>query len=194
MFLDGQEQLWLTDLRTQVLGVQRVESRIAAVRRHAVRVRNHAKLIDCYLAAYYRSKGLFTFGQAAKQLAAQITANPHDYSIFQAAQRANEQLAKYSQTANKLSANVRVDNEFTMNTVNVDTIGRSTVFTANSTSRYDLPDAQVYRAFFSLHNLLDFRPLSATCSFFRGCPLDKLDVAIAYQLPDLLAKYRKQTK
>lgn len=42
--------------------------------------------------------------------------------------------------------------------------------------------------------LIDFKPLTSTCSYFRGCPIDKLDVAIAYDLPELVSKYRKLTK
>lgn len=61
-------------------------------------------------------------------------------------------------------------------------------------SRFDLPDADVYKAFFSIHSLLDFKPLSSHCSFFKGCPLDKIDVCIAYSLPDLVTKYKKLTK
>lgn len=49
-------------------------------------------------------------------------------------------------------------------------------------------------AFFRSNPLIDFKPLSSTCSYFRGCPIDKLDVAIAYDFPELLGKYRKLTK
>lgn len=186
MFLDGQEQLWLADLRSQVLGVQRIESRVASVRRHAVRVRNHAKLVDCYLAAYNRAKGLFTFGSSARQLAAHVALNPHEYAVFQAAAKGNEPALKYAPAAGRLSANMRLD---------ASTTGLSTgAGNATTAGRHDLADANAYRDFFKLHPLGDFSPLSATCSFFRGCPLDKLDVAIAFQLPDLLAKYRAQTK
>lgn len=65
---------------------------------------------------------------------------------------------------------------------------------AQNISRYDLPDPELYRDFFRSNNLLDFKQLSATCSFFKGCPLDKLDVAISYQLPDLVSKYKRLTK
>jgi len=61
-------------------------------------------------------------------------------------------------------------------------------------SRYDLPDPSIYKEFFRTNSLIDFKPLSATCSFFKGCPIDKLDVAIAYHLPDLITKYKKFTK
>jgi GTPase SAR1 family protein len=152
-FLDSQEQLWLQDLADQISGLQRVESRVAAVRRHAVRVRNHAKLIDCYLGAYYRNAGFFSFG-TDKKLATDITENPHQYRIFSGA-----------------------------------VAGQS-----HNISRYDLPDPAVYREFFRVNNLVDFKPLSSTCSLFGGCPIDKLDSAIAYTLPELIGKYKKLTK
>ena len=152
-FLDLQEEEWLSDLATLISGVSRVESRAAAIRRHAVRVRNHAKVIDCYLGAYYRTKPLFCYGKTAKKLSSDITENPQKYNIFRGA------LAGITQNV----------------------------------SRYDLPDPDVYREFFRVHPLLDFNQLSATCSFFGGCPIDKLDVAIAYRLPDLVAKFKKST-
>ncbi|XP_074595825.1 sarcalumenin-like isoform X2 [Brevipalpus obovatus] len=72
--------------------------------------------------------------------------------------------------------------------------GALTTSLAQNVSRYDLPDPEIYKEFFRTTSLVDFKPLSATCSFFRGCPIDKLDVAIAYQLPDLVSKYKKLTK
>lgn len=151
-FLDMQEQEWLQDLAKLISGVSRVESRAAAIRRHAVRVRNHAKVVDCYLSAYYRRKPLFAFGQAAKKLATDITENPHTYNIFKGA------LAGITQNV----------------------------------SRYDLPDPDVYREFFRVNPLLEFKQLSQTCSFFTGCAIDKLDVAIAYRIPGLVEQYKKQ--
>lgn len=152
-FLDVQEQEWLQDLANLISGVSRVESRAAAIRRHAVRVRNHAKVVDCYLSAYYKRKPLFSFGQSAKKLATDITENPHNYNIFKGA------LAGVTQNV----------------------------------SRYDLPDPDVYREFFRVNSLLDFKQLSQTCSFFSGCAIDKLDTAIAYRIPGLVEKYKKET-
>lgn len=57
--------------------------------------------------------------------------------------------------------------------------------------RYDLPDPEVYRDFFRLNPLYTFKRLSETCTYFKGCPINKLDVAIAYDLPDLGGKYKK---
>ena len=84
-FLDAQETQWLKDLSSQLSGISRIESHIAEVRRHAVRVRNHAKLIDCYLSTFYKNKGLFTFGASSRQLATDISENPHQYRIYSGA-------------------------------------------------------------------------------------------------------------
>lgn len=63
--------------------------------------------------------------------------------------------------------------------------------TLTNISRYDLPDPDVYRDFFRLNPLYDFQQLSATCTYFRGCPINRLDIAIAYDLPELVGKYKK---
>lgn len=63
--------------------------------------------------------------------------------------------------------------------------------TLTNISRYDLPDPDVYRGFFRLNPLFEFKKLSETCTYFRGCPINKLDIAIAYDLPDLVGKYKK---
>lgn len=63
--------------------------------------------------------------------------------------------------------------------------------TLTNISRYDLPDPEVYRDFFRLNSLYEFKKLSETCTYFRGCPINKLDVAIAYDLPELVGKYKK---
>lgn len=84
-FMEVQETAWLKDLSAQLSGMSRIESHIAEVRRHAVRVRNHAKLIDCYLSTYYKNKGLFTFGASSRQLATDISENPHQYRIYSGA-------------------------------------------------------------------------------------------------------------
>lgn len=63
--------------------------------------------------------------------------------------------------------------------------------TLTNISRYDLPDPDVYRDFFKINPLYDFTKLSDTCTYFRGCPINKLDIAIAYDLPELVGKYKK---
>ena len=59
-------------------------------------------------------------------------------------------------------------------------------------SRYDLPDPHSYKTFFGLHPLTEFPSLQSTCTYFQGCPLNKMDIAIAYELPDLLTDYKKK--
>jgi hypothetical protein len=59
-------------------------------------------------------------------------------------------------------------------------------------SRYDLPDPDTYRDFFKLNSLWEFPTLASTCTYFRGCPINKLDIAISYDLPELLGRYRRQ--
>ncbi|KAJ8930440.1 hypothetical protein NQ314_016767 [Rhamnusium bicolor] len=63
--------------------------------------------------------------------------------------------------------------------------------TLTNISRYDLPDPEVYKDFFKLNPLYDFQQLSATCTYFRGCPINRLDVAIAYDLPELVGTHKK---
>lgn len=66
--------------------------------------------------------------------------------------------------------------------------------TLTNISRYDLPDPEVYRDFFRLNPLYEFKKLTDTCTYFRGCPITKLDLAIAYELPELAGKYKKMSE
>ncbi|XP_014476257.1 PREDICTED: sarcalumenin [Dinoponera quadriceps] len=145
--LYAQERAFLRDLRSAIN--KRVEHKIASARRFAVRVRNHAKMVDCYLTTYYNHK---TFFGDKRQISDKIIENPQDYHIYE---------------------------------------GLSTL---TNISRYDLPDPDVYRDFFRLNPLYDFPLLSSTCTYFRGCPINRLDVAIAYDLPELVGKYKKSVE
>ncbi|XP_066590134.1 sarcalumenin [Prorops nasuta] len=145
--LYAQERAFLRDLRSAI--DKRVEHKIASARRFAVRVRNHAKMVDCYLTTYYNHK---TFFGNKKEISDKIIENPQDYHIYE---------------------------------------GLSTL---TNISRYDLPDPDVYRDFFRLNPLYDFQLLSSTCTYFRGCPINRLDVAIAYDLPELVGKYKKSVE
>ncbi|KAK0165065.1 hypothetical protein PV328_003620 [Microctonus aethiopoides] len=145
--LYAQERAFLRDLRTAI--DKRVEHKIASARRFAVRVRNHAKMVDCYLTTYYNHK---TFFGSATETSDKIIENPQEYHIYE---------------------------------------GLSTL---TNISRYDLPDPDVYRDFFRLNKLYDFSLLSSTCTYFRGCPINRLDVAIAYDLPELVGKYKKSVE
>lgn len=142
--LQAQERAFLRDLRSAI--DRRIEHKIASARRFAVRVRNHAKMVDCYLTTYYNHKSLFG---NKKQIADQIIEHPQNYHIYE---------------------------------------GLSTL---TNISRYDLPDPEVYRDFFRLNPLYEFKKLSETCTYFRGCPINKLDISIAYDLPELGGKYKK---
>merc|ERR1712142_252062 len=143
--LKAQEQSLLKDIKDAI--DKRVENRIATARRFAVRVRNHAKMVDCYLATAMNKKGIFG---DKKKIAQDIIDNPSKYPISE---------------------------------------GLSTL---TNISRYDLPDPDTYRDFFNVHPLFDFETLQSTCTFFKGCPLNKLDIAIAYDLPDILSNYKKK--
>lgn len=143
----AQERELLRDLRHAI--DKRIENKIASARRFAVRVRNHAKMVDCYLTTYYNHKTIFG---NKKLIADAIIENPQNYHIYE---------------------------------------GLSTL---TNISRYDLPDPETYRDFFRLNPLYEFQQLSATCTYFRGCPITRLDVAIAYDLPELVGKYKKMVE
>ncbi|XP_034836035.1 sarcalumenin [Maniola hyperantus] len=145
--LQAQERELLRDLRQAI--DRRIENKISSARRFAVRVRNHAKMVDCYLTTYYNHKTIFG---NKKVIADAIIENPQNYHIYE---------------------------------------GLSTL---TNISRYDLPDPETYRDFFRLNPLYEFQQLSATCTYFRGCPITRLDVAIAYDFPELVGKYKKMVE
>jgi len=143
--LKSQEMSLLKDIKDAI--DRRVENRIATARRFAVRVRNHAKMVDCYLTTYKNNKGIFG---DKKKISQDILDNPSKYHIYE---------------------------------------GLSTL---TNISRYDLPDPDTYRDFFNVHPLYDFPTLQSTCTFFKGCPLNKLDISIAYELPEILTNYKRR--
>lgn len=145
--LQAQERELFRDLRQAI--DKRIENKIASARRFAVRVRNHAKMVDCYLTTYYNHKTIFG---NRKLIADAIIDSPQNYHIYE---------------------------------------GLSTL---TNISRYDLPDPETYRDFFRLNPLYEFQQLSATCTYFRGCPITRLDVAIAYDFPELVGKYKKMVE
>ncbi|XP_065201512.1 sarcalumenin [Planococcus citri] len=145
--LHAQEVAFLKDLRTAI--EKRVENKISSARRFAVRVRNHAKMVDCYLTTYYNHKSFFA---NKKKINDDIIEHPQNYHIYE---------------------------------------GLSTL---TNISRYDLPDPAVYKDFFRLHPIYEFQRLSDTCTYFRGCPINRLDIAIAYDLPELVGKYKKSVE
>jgi len=56
--LTSHENNFLKDIRDGT--EKRVETRIAAARRFAVRVRNHAKMVDCYINTYNNHRSFFS--------------------------------------------------------------------------------------------------------------------------------------
>lgn len=56
--LMAHENHFLKDIRDGI--EKQVETRIAAARRFAVRVRNHAKMVDCYLNTYHNHRSFFS--------------------------------------------------------------------------------------------------------------------------------------
>merc|ERR1712088_128032 len=143
--LKAQERSLLKDIREAI--DKRVINRIATARRFAVRVRNHAKMVDCYLTTYNNKKGRF----GNKKIEDDIVQHPEKYNIYEG-----------------ISAMTNI-------------------------SRYDLPDPETYKVFFALHPLPDFKTLQQTCKYFKECPINKLDQAIAYDLPEALTAYKRET-
>ncbi|CAG0917577.1 unnamed protein product [Notodromas monacha] len=144
--LSHQEELLYQDI-IDVFNNQ-IGHKIASARRHAIRVRNHSKLVNLYLKAYAKNKGLFS---NKKKVALQILDDPFKYRIYQ-----------------EVAFNKNV-------------------------SRYDLPDPEIYREFFMQHTLFDFKKFEDLCTYFKGCPQDKLDLAIAYEFPEIVAKFKSES-
>lgn len=147
-YLSDHEVSMLRDLKKNTID-KLVENKLAHARRHAVTVRNHAKLVDCYLTHYYKRKTIFA---NKNDIASEIINNPDKYRIFES------------------------------------------ISMMNNVSRYDLPNPDIYKEFFKVAPLYEFKQLKNTCSYFKGCPIDKLNVCIAYDLPQLLGKYKKLVK
>ena len=76
--LKSQEMSLLKDIKDAI--DKRVENRIATARRFAVRVRNHAKMVDCYLTTFKNNKGIFG---DKKKVAQDIIDNPSKYHIYE---------------------------------------------------------------------------------------------------------------
>ncbi len=118
-----------------------------------VRVRNHAKMVDCYLTTYHNQVGLLSglLGPSRADVAREVAEHPERYRIYDAIAAA-----------------------------------------VTNVSRYDLPHPDVYRRFFAVNPLHEFPTLRSTCPLFRGCPVNRLDAAIAYDLPELLTAYKRK--
>ncbi|XP_067132545.1 sarcalumenin-like isoform X2 [Centruroides vittatus] len=73
-----EEILFLKDLREVI--ANRLENKIAFVRQHAIRVRNHALLVDQYLKTLQKHKSIF---QDTAEIAIDIANNSDQYKVFQ---------------------------------------------------------------------------------------------------------------
>merc|ERR1711953_861525 len=144
--LKAQERSLLKDIKEAI--DKRVINRIATARRFAVRVRNHAKMVDCYLTTYNNKKGMFG---NKKKIVDDIVQNPEKYHIYEG------------------------------------------ISSMTNISRFDLPDPDTYKTFFGLHPLPDFQTLQSTCEYFKGCSINKLDMAIAYELPEALTAFKRES-
>ncbi|XP_055332424.1 sarcalumenin-like isoform X2 [Paramacrobiotus metropolitanus] len=66
------------------------------------------------------------------------------------------------------------------------------VLRKTNASADDLPDPEEYKEFFGINKLSTFKTLAASCSFLKGCPADKLNYAIHFDLPELLEKFQQR--
>ncbi|XP_070552657.1 sarcalumenin-like [Ptychodera flava] len=58
-------------------------------------------------------------------------------------------------------------------------------------SKYDLPDPEDYKEFFSINAINSFQPIDQQCSYFSGCLMDHLESAISDKLPRLLNELQR---
>ncbi|XP_030067040.1 sarcalumenin isoform X2 [Microcaecilia unicolor] len=61
-----------------------------------------------------------------------------------------------------------------------------TILAKTNVSKFDLPNREAYKDFFGINPISSFKLLSQQCSYMGGCLLDKIERAIAHELPDLL--------
>lgn len=57
-------------------------------------------------------------------------------------------------------------------------------------SKHDLMSREAYKGFFNIHLIDSLQPLSSQCGIFSSCLLDKIDYAIATELPQLLTEVK----
>ena len=104
--------------------------------------------------------------------------------------RQKESFTRHHRKSQQISHLRRYQNIFLVNTRYI--FFHSGLSTLTNISRYDLPDPDTYKDFFNVHPLYDFQSLQSTCTFFKGCPLNKLDLAIAYELPEILTAHKRR--
>lgn len=77
MFLNDEESL-LNDIYEVM--ANRLQSKVASLRRYAMLVRNHALVVDSYINALAQHRSIFVAG---KDIASAICDVPHKYRVFQ---------------------------------------------------------------------------------------------------------------
>ncbi|XP_064318166.1 sarcalumenin isoform X2 [Phalacrocorax carbo] len=60
------------------------------------------------------------------------------------------------------------------------------ILAKTNVSKFDLPNREAYKDFFGINPITSFKLLSQQCSYMGGCFLEKIEKAIARELPDLL--------
>ncbi|XP_028307918.1 sarcalumenin [Gouania willdenowi] len=67
------------------------------------------------------------------------------------------------------------------------------ILAKTNVSKFDLPDKEAYQDFFGVNQISSFKQLSYHCSWTGDCLLEKIERAISYELPALLASVSKST-
>ena len=66
------------------------------------------------------------------------------------------------------------------------------VLRQHNISSTDLPEPSDYKEFFGVFPISTFNTISGSCSFYQGCPHERLQFAIDYDLAELLEKYERK--
>ena len=206
-------RIYSDSVRLSKVMEERVENTITYARRHAVRVRNHAKLVDCYLEAYYKHKvilqtSLFYKSQiwmqersitspmfprracseTRRRLPNRSSRTPRSTTFSTRSHRAKIFPSKYKHhTSNEDHTKSWWVCNCSLKSILVRTMR---LIASSGRRRYDLLEPEDYSVFFKLNPLPEFSRLKDLCGYVKGCPIDKLDRVIAYDLPQLLKKYQ----
>ncbi|XP_051877166.1 sarcalumenin [Pristis pectinata] len=60
------------------------------------------------------------------------------------------------------------------------------ILAKTNVSKFDLPNPNIYKDFFGINSINNFKLLSAHCSYMGGCLLEKIERIITHELPALL--------
>eukprot|EP00062_Callorhinchus_milii_P009019 gi/632952357/ref/XP_007891806.1/ PREDICTED: sarcalumenin isoform X2 [Callorhinchus milii] len=61
------------------------------------------------------------------------------------------------------------------------------ILAKTNVSKFDLPNPKVYKEFFGINPINNFKLLSGQCSYIGGCMLEKIERVITHELPGLLS-------